>query len=74
MGVIKAELINPTDEALPSALIDRLSRALVAERSVTPHGRDRRWHAHLYPIFLAETAVKASFFSAEVVRSALLWR
>ncbi|MGD9519488.1 MAG: hypothetical protein AB7W28_08215 [Armatimonadota bacterium] len=74
MGVIKAELINPTGEALPSALIDRLSRALVAERSVTPHGRDRRWHAHLYPIFLAETAVKGSFYSAEVVRSALLWR
>ncbi len=74
MGVIKAELINPTGEALPSGLIDRLSRALVAERSVTPHGRDRRWHAHLYPIFLAETAVKSSFYSAEVVRSALLWR
>lgn len=74
MGVIKAELINPTGEALPSALIDRLSCALVAERSVTPHGRDRRWHAHLYPIFLAETAVRGSFYSAEVVRSALLWR
>jgi len=74
MGVIKAELINPTGEALPSALIDRLSRALVAERSVTPHGRDHRWHAHLYPIFLAETAVKSCFYSTEVVQSALLWR
>ena len=74
MGVIKAEVINPTGKALPSALIDRLSRALVAERSVTPHGLDRRWHAHLYPIFLAETAIKGSFYSAEVVRSALLWR
>lgn len=71
MGVVKAELINPTGEALPSALIDRLSRALVAERSVTPHGRDRRWHAHLYPIYLAETAVKEAFYSSEVVRAAL---
>lgn len=74
MGVIKAELINPTGEALPAELIDRLSRALVAERSVTPHGRDRRWHAHLYPIYLAETAVKDAFHSAEVIRSALIWR
>lgn len=74
MGVVKAELINPTREAVPSELVDRLSRALVAERSVTPHGRDRRWHAHLYPIYLAETAVKGSFFSTEVVRSALIWR
>lgn len=74
MGVVKAELINPTCEAVPSELVDRLSRALVAERSVTAHGRDRRWHAHLYPIFLAETAVKGAFFSTEVVRSALIWR
>jgi len=74
MGVVKAELINPTGEAVPSGLIDRLSRALVAERNVTPHGRDRRWHAHLYPIYLAETAIKASFYSPEAVRAALFWR
>lgn len=74
MGVIKAELINTTGGALPSALINRISRALVAERNVTPHGRDSRWHVHLYPIFLAETALRGCFYSAEVVRSALLWR
>jgi hypothetical protein len=74
MGVIKAEMINPTGTAVPTELINRLSRALVAERNVTPHGRDRRWHAHLYPISLAETAVKESFLSLEVVRAALLWR
>lgn len=36
MGVVKAELVNPSQEPVPSELIDLLSRALVAERSVTP--------------------------------------
>jgi hypothetical protein len=74
MGVVKAELINPTNEALPSELINRLSRALVAERNVTPHGRDRRWHAHLYGIYLAERTIKEAFYSPEVVQAALRWR
>jgi hypothetical protein len=74
MGVVKAELVNPSQEPVPSELIDLLSRALVAERSVTPHGQDRRWHAHLYPIFLAERAIKESLVSREVVQQFLKWR
>lgn len=74
MGVVKVELANPTQEPAPSELIDDISRALVAERTVTPHGQDRRWHAHLYPIFLAERAVKESFLSREVVQQFLKWR
>lgn len=74
MGVVKVELVNPTQEPVPSDLIDGLSRALVAERSVTPHGQDRRWHAHLYPIFLAERAVKESLLSREAVQQFLKWR
>ena len=74
MGVVKAELVNPSQEAVPSELIDLLSCALVAERSVTPHGQDRRWHAHLYPIFLAERAIKESLVSREVVQQFLKWR
>lgn len=74
MGVVKAELVNPSSEAVPSEFIDLLSSALVAERSVTPHGQDRRWHAHLYPIFLAERAIKESLLSREVVQQFLKWR
>jgi hypothetical protein len=74
MGVVKVELANHSQEPVPSDLIDRISRALVAERSVTPHGQDRRWHAHLYPIFLAERAVKESFVSREAVQQFLKWR
>jgi hypothetical protein len=74
MGVVKVELANPPREPVPSELIDKLSRALVAERSVTPHGQDRRWHAHLYPIFIAERAVKESLLSREAVQQYLKWR
>jgi hypothetical protein len=73
MGVVKVEYPNPSGEAVPSDLIDELSRALVGERSETPHGKDVRWHAHLYAIFLAEQAVKNSFLSPEALKAGLRW-
>jgi hypothetical protein len=73
MGVIKVELPNPSGEAVGSELIDLLSRALVAEKTVSPHGLDRRWHCHLYPIYLAEQVVKNSMLSGEVLRAAIRW-
>lgn len=74
MGVVKVELVNPQAEPVPSERIDQISQALVAERQVSPHGQDRRWHAHLYPIFLAERAVKESLLAREVVQQSLKWR
>jgi hypothetical protein len=74
MGVVKVELANPSQDPVPSGLIDEISGALVAERRVAPHGQDRRWHAHLYPIFLAERAVQESLLSREAVRQFLKWR
>uniref|UniRef100_A0A7V4TLG2 NurA domain-containing protein n=1 Tax=Candidatus Caldatribacterium saccharofermentans TaxID=1454753 RepID=A0A7V4TLG2_9BACT len=74
MGVVKVELANPSQEPVSSELLDRISQALVAERRVTPHGLDRRWHAHLYPIFLAERMVKEHLLSREVVQQFLKWR
>jgi hypothetical protein len=73
MGVVKVEIPNPRDEMVSSDLIDRLSRALLAERSVSPHGKDARWHAHLYPIFLAEQVIKTGFYSEEVLRAGIKW-
>lgn len=74
MGVVKCELVTPSDQPPDSQLLDELSSALVAERSVSPHGRDRRWHAHLYPIYLAEQAIRSRFYSHEVVRQLMRWR
>ena len=73
MGVVKIEFPNPTAEAVPSDLIDELSSAIVAERQVTPHGKDIRWHAHLYAIYLAERAVKTGFVSAETLKMGIRW-
>lgn len=73
MGVMKIECPNPSRAMINSELIDHLSRALVAERTVTPHGKDRRWHAHLYPIFLAEQVIKNGFYSDEVLQAGIKW-
>lgn len=74
MGVVKVELPTPDRRPVPRDLADHLSRALVAERNVTPHGLDRRWHCHLYPIYLAEQAIKSGFFSQEVLMGAVRWQ
>jgi hypothetical protein len=73
MGVIKVEFPNPTAEAVASDLVDEISGALVAERQATPHGKDIRWHAHLYPIYLAEQAVKNGFISTEALKAGMKW-
>lgn len=73
MGVVKVEFPNLTEEPVPSDLIDELSGALVAERQVTPHGKDVRWHAHLYAVYLAEQAVKTGFVSSEALKAGMKW-
>jgi hypothetical protein len=73
MGVVKVEYPNFRAEAVPSELIDEISGALIAERQVAPHGKDSRWHAHLYAIYLAEQAVKNGFISTEVLKAGLKW-
>ena len=47
MGVVKVELPRPERNPVESELADLISRTLVAERNVTPHGKDARWHSHL---------------------------
>jgi hypothetical protein len=73
MGVVKVEVPLAAGGMLDGDLVDRLSRCLVAERTVAPHGRDPRWHAHLYPIHVAERAIRVGFVSHEVLRAAIQW-
>ncbi len=73
MGVVKVEFPNYSTEAVPSGLIDEISAALVAERQVAPHGKDIRWHAHIYAIYLAEQAVKNGFISTEALKAGIKW-
>jgi hypothetical protein len=73
MGVVKVEIPLAGGEHVDGRLVDRLSRCLVAERTVAPHGRDVRWHAHLYPISMAEQAIRTGFVSQQVLQAAVRW-
>ena len=73
MGVVKVELPRPDRTPVASELADLISRTLIAERNVTPHGLDRRWHCHLYPIFQAEQAIKNRFYSKDVLMGMIRW-
>ena len=73
MGVVKVELPCPDRTPVESELVDLLSSTLIAERNVTPHGRDSRWHCHLYPIFQAEQAIKNQFYSQQVLMGVVRW-
>lgn len=73
MGVVKVEVPTPDGKPIPAELADSLSSALVAERNVTPHGLDKRWHAHLYPVFTAERVIKANFFTETVLLASIRW-
>jgi len=73
MGVVKVELPCPDRNPITAELADLLSSALVAERNVTPYGRDRRWHCHLYPISQAEQTIKTGFCSRDVLMGMLRW-
>jgi hypothetical protein len=73
MGVVKVEFPRPDKKPIPSDLADLISRALVAERNVTPYGLDRRWHCSLYPIHIAEQVIKNRFFSRDVLMGCIKW-
>jgi hypothetical protein len=73
MGVIKVEMPNPDRAPVDSEWIDEISGWIAAEHSVTPYGRDPRWHAHLYPIYIAERVIKARFYSEEVLKAGIRW-
>ncbi len=66
-GIVKMECfaIEPEDKenGLDCERIDVISGHILRERNVTPFGVDSRWASHIYPIFLAEAYLRASFMS-----------
>jgi len=73
MGVVKVEVWRKDKKPISSGMADLISRALVAERNVTPYGIDRRWHCHLYPIHMTEQAIRSNFFSRQVLMGCIKW-
>ncbi len=65
-GIIKVEKMairEDIESGFDTDVIDNISLSLLAEGIPTCHGKDERWPNHLYPIFLAETMIKATFSS-----------
>ncbi len=68
-GIVKLEKIaidaEEKDNGFESGLIDNISASILAERNVTCYGSDPRWHNHIYPMYLTEKMLKASFLGTE---------
>lgn len=66
-GIIKIEKMATEDDkdknGLSTAVVDNISLSLLNEGSPTCYGKDKRWAAHLYPVYLTETLVKSTFES-----------
>lgn len=66
-GIIKIEKMAVEEDlerdGLDSSIVDNISLWLLNEGSPTCSGRDERWASHLYPVYLTETLIKASFES-----------
>jgi len=64
-GIIKVEkmAVEEDEDGLDSSVADNISLWLLNEGSPTCYGRDERWASHLYPVYLTETLIKASFES-----------
>lgn len=64
-GIVKMECYAIDEEDKESGLdgerVDIISAHILAERNVSPYHSDWRWASHIYPIYLAETYLKASF-------------
>jgi len=74
MGVIKVEVPAPTpEERISCTEIDLISSCLLAERTVSPHGVDARWHAHIYPVFVTEQYIKNMFYTRETFKGMIRW-
>jgi hypothetical protein len=63
-GIVKIDYRFRRDhlEADDVELVNTISRALLAEKYVSPYPTPR-WHAHIYPIYVAENYIKSSLFS-----------
>jgi hypothetical protein len=71
-GIVKVEMRLQEDDLDPEAveLVNTLSRALLAEKYVSPYPVPR-WHAHIYPIYTAECYIKSSMYSPVYIRGLL---
>jgi hypothetical protein len=64
-GIVKVEkmAVIEDEDGISTSVVDNISLSILNEGSPTCYGRDERWASHLYPVYLTETLIKASFES-----------
>lgn len=66
-GIVKVEMYAIDDresqDGLDADRVRTISAHLLRERNVTPYGLDSRWASHIYPVYAAESFIKANFLS-----------
>jgi hypothetical protein len=71
-GVVKVEmqLIGKEKKLGKSTLeINRISEALIRERTPVCYGSDSRWANHIYPVFMTEKYLKSGFYPGHIFRA-----
>lgn len=71
-GVVKVEmqLIGKEKSIGKNSLeINRISEALIRERTPVCYGADSRWANHIYPIFMTEKYLKSGFLPGHIFRA-----
>ena len=71
-GVVKVEmqLIGKEKKLGKSTLeINRISEALIRERTPVCYGSDSRWANHIYPVFMTEKYLKSGFYPGHVFQA-----
>jgi hypothetical protein len=72
MGVVKCDIELPSQlPVIQRDLANELTSSLLAERRVTPYGKDSRWHSLLYPIHIAEQVIRTRFMTPLILRESL---
>ena len=69
-GVVKVEKMLVTNSEansgrMDSSEIDTLSAYILNERCPVCYGKDSRWTAHIYPVYLTEQYIKSKYLSTE---------
>lgn len=70
-GIVKVEIfLTPETTKSLSETANAISRSLFNERFPTIYP-NRRWHAHLYPVYTAETIAKTNIIKPVILRQVL---
>jgi len=73
-GVAKIEVFavgrDEEENGIDRSRVSNISKSILAERNVTPYGKDARWAVHLYPIFQVEQYLKSRFVNSSTFMGA----